>query len=109
MKVTTTTESVLALAAGLDAGRGVQGPSPLAAVLRALVGERDAAVAIVERLPKTADGVPVGPGDVVYTLYGAEWRVQDATTAAESWMDGDPCGPIADCYSTREAAAGAKP
>lgn len=64
--------------------------------------------AIVAKLPVTADGVPVGPGELVYTLYGAEWYVQDATNAARSWRDGDPSGPINTCYSTREAAEKAR-
>lgn len=75
--------------------------------------------AIVDRLPKTADGVPIAPGDELWCIdsedgwegaitvrdvecvgkYGEEtscWLIR-STGRNELWAE--------DCYSTREAAA----
>lgn len=73
--------------------------------------------AVVERLPKTADGVPVLQGDTVYT----EWHLRGIVSGvvcidtrnddqpADVWVEAacDRCG-IDDCYSTRAAAEAAR-
>lgn len=69
---------------------------------------------IVERLPRTADGVPVVPGVSVFTRDGHPaglWMSLD-TTEVHSNI-GDPTDlwdghKISDCYSTREAALAAE-
>ena len=50
---------------------------PLAARIAELEAERDRLAAIVERLPRTADGVPLYRGMKVY------WRSQDPTTTRD--------------------------
>ena len=72
--------------------------------------------AIVDKLPKTADGVPVVPGEYVWTPGCAMWIVcrgngssdYSETLAAEpNAYDMDPSMPVRFCYSTREAAEAA--
>ena len=72
--------------------------------------------AIVDKLPKTADGVPVVPGEYVWTPGLAMWIVCRGngssdyceTLAAEpNAYDMDPSAPVKSCYSTREAAEAA--
>ncbi|OHB80875.1 MAG: hypothetical protein A2W31_11505 [Planctomycetes bacterium RBG_16_64_10] len=80
--------------------------------------ERDAARAVVERLPKTADGSPITPGMKIYRRVGNGERAWiEANTATgvdaetirkgtEPWISCFECNcPAADYYSTREAAA----
>jgi hypothetical protein len=57
---------------------------------------------IVERLPRTADGVPVLPGDTLYADLG-EGCVEPVTMLGVR-----KCGVYTGCYSTREAAEAAK-
>jgi len=65
---------------------------------RAVANEVHRLQAIVDKLPKTADGVPVVPGDIAYTTDGRSMRIN---TSASGHV-------ISDCYSTREAAEAAK-
>ena len=126
-----------------DAREHIGLPSPMAAMLRALAAERDALAAraeaaekIVERLPKTADGVPIAPGMMVYTKPSDEWddgerlvtglsnfracppwnERPDRDTAQASFRHAgcdcrEECDANVDaalCYSTRELAEAAK-
>ena len=77
------------------------------------------AVAIVERLPKTADGVPIVPGMKVYvSVPPFHEEVADVvpmkslsankvvkTTLRSGWLEEHKAG---DCYSTPEAAKAAQ-
>ena len=74
----------------------------LAGRVQAALDETEQLQAIVDRLPKTADGVPVGPGDVIYSLDGRDLRM---VRYAESL--GHMAYPDV-CYSTREAAESAQ-
>lgn len=74
--------------------------------------------AIVERLPKTRDGVPVLPGDKVvspsgrimpvlldnYTGSGAAYIAEAFADNRGDWHD----ALVSDCYSTRQAAEAAR-
>lgn len=72
--------------------------------------ERDELRAIVDKLPKTADGVPVVPGrDFVYWRYDSEgrrWHVLNRLMVLP--VGGGASEPLSECYSTREAAEAAK-
>ncbi len=78
--------------------------------LMCLIAERDLLVAIVQKLPKTADGVPIVPGKTYYMRSGSngvitKWSVQICGGALECWDDDNPADFRLDwCYSTREAA-----
>ena len=76
--------------------------------LRARIAKLEA---IVEKLPKTADGVPVVPGQDVFDYNRYEVFVRHVEMEAFEYDDdGGKCafGGIHDCYSTREAAEAAK-
>lgn len=77
----------------------------LRARLDAALRENAGLAAIVERLPKTADGVPVVPGDVVFHPTGHYSHVTDRRGVRlygnGEWVD------IESCYSTIEAAEAA--
>lgn len=63
--------------------------------------DRDRLQAIVDRLPKTADGVPIYPGMTVFA------RLRCAVTEVDVPKVG--CGGVyAQCYSTRDAAEKAR-
>lgn len=63
--------------------------------------------AIVDKLPKTADGVPVVPEMDLY--YPASWGMCESYTAMVRWVGDNPVGSgFADSYSTREAAQAAR-
>lgn len=74
-----------------------------------LLEENKRLQAIVDKLPKTADGVPVAPGDKVYRA--GEYTSAQLTIARDlpeyngGWQDGRV--RIENCYSTREAAQAA--
>lgn len=87
-----------------------------------LEAERERLEAIIDKLPKTADGVPVTPGLTVFYSYGdivafpmrvqefSEWCVMDgvATAFAEGrHEDVFHLFYTTECYSTREAAEAA--
>lgn len=95
--------------------------------LDAAADELDRLHAIVERLPKTADGAPIAPGILVYTLDDIDdptlvtgvsnYNACDCDGDGEESYHGaqDDCQPDCDrnhdakqCYSTREAALAAK-
>lgn len=89
--------------------------------LNAAADELDRLHAIVERLPKTADGVVVVPGMTVYEVRasrpGEPYEMRDfrTTTPDEQgystfhWETGySAIGRLDRCYSTREAAEAAK-
>ena len=67
--------------------------------------------AIVDKLPKTADGVPVVPDDLVYYLNAnntitecnVQWRSEDGRYWACRGIQGPPFR-VEKCYSTRKAA-----
>lgn len=70
--------------------------------------ERDRLQAIVDLMPKTADGVPVVPGMMLYyPVRGHTGVIQDEALVGiptdwdEAWTDCD------ECYSTKEAAEAA--
>ena len=95
----------------------------LLATLDAVIAERDALRAIVDKLPKTADGVPIGIGSVVWSpkdevLAGAVYRIEayyddpSPSIAIEWLIDGVPADDYhsVDCssvFSTRSAAESA--
>lgn len=62
--------------------------------------------AVVAKLPKTKDRVPVVPGDVVYHPNGQHSHVTDAR-GVRLYMTGEWVG-VDTCYSTREAAEAAR-
>jgi hypothetical protein len=74
------------------------------------------AEAIVAKLPKTADGVPITPGMELWGSLGWNNEPAKATlrgTYAEGYSVGTPewgmnVRPEVECYSTREAAEAAK-
>lgn len=79
--------------------------------LSTVTSERDAAVKVIERLPKTADGVPITPGMSVHIhehVNGNPTTAQvwvnairfNAESVETSWGKTLPSR----CYSTREAA-----
>jgi hypothetical protein len=70
--------------------------------------ERDQLQAIVDKLPKTADGVPMVPGyDQVYlAMRGDDGTLHSLSKTAATWRLLDLRAK--DCYSTREAAEAAK-
>jgi hypothetical protein len=55
------------------------------------------AAAVIERLPVTADGVPVTPGMTVWTWFADELEPVDITCVR-------PSGTYKACYSTEQAA-----
>jgi hypothetical protein len=59
--------------------------------------------AIVDRLPKTADGVPIAPGQGVWTWFPDRSQPETVTLQRIG-----ACGVYAGCYSTREAAEKAR-
>lgn len=65
-------------------------------LIAALTAERDRLAAVVERLPRTADGVPVTPGMLVYSEFGSVA------------LSAGPFGPFDHLYSTRAAAEAAQ-
>lgn len=70
--------------------------------------------AIVDRLPKTADGVPIVPGGDYWSNNDRgtfQWSVVELhQTAASGTFHGSPCvyESYDECYSTREAAEKAR-
>lgn len=63
----------------------------------------------------TADGVRVGPGDVVYHFYPESdhvfgYRVRSSTHQSRFGIELGVLAyvPVSECYSTKEAAAAAK-
>ena len=81
-----------------------------------LLARLDALQALVDKLPKTADGVPVVDGDELYhpsvgdnSMFGvhaetkAYWIWNSGPNEGSHWTD-----TISSCYSTREAALAAK-
>lgn len=74
----------------------------------AVTRERDELRAVVERLPKTADGVLATPGMKVWRNYDdgpALLYVGMSACGSDSWsMERDP----SECYSTPEAALAAR-
>lgn len=84
----------------------------------ALIEEVRRLRAIVDKLPKTADGVTVVPGDVVWMLAmhgGVEGQPAELAVWETEVIDQDTdsreqtvCHSIAGCYSTSEAAEAAK-
>lgn len=84
--------------------------SPQAEDVRRLRAERDALRAIVDKLPRTADVVPVVPSmDEVYVLddRGRVWSTPIAwhNQLHCYWSTRGYGRTVGECYSTREAAA----
>jgi hypothetical protein len=74
-----------------------------------VVGELERLRAIVDRLPVTADGVPVAPGMTIYepaSKYGAPVEPFVAN-AVYAFTDAPLHNIYRECYSTREAAEAA--
>lgn len=74
-----------------------------------LRAELDAAKAVIEKLPKTADGVAIAPGDKVYIRS----RYEDGVECMVAYIEAanlrrQVAGAFSGCYSTREAALAAK-
>ena len=69
--------------------------------------------AIVDKLPKMADGVPVIDGETVYCRYPKHgiatgtYRAEDSEVVVETDDDWVTVVSISDCYSTRKAAEAA--
>jgi len=69
------------------------------------------AKAVIERLPKTKDGVPVTPGMSVWVDHGSDAYEEDRYEEGQWWPD-ESCDiygdgeyiALVDCYSAREAA-----
>ena len=86
----------------------------LAERVQAALDERDRLQAIVDRLPKTADGVPVVPGMQIWPFFEIEDEqgavvclcAHDGPTG-EMLVDGDTMN-VGKCYSTRDAAVAAR-
>lgn len=104
----------LAALADFFAARALYWPALLSAA-KAVPG----LVAIINRLPKTADGVPVTPGMDLWFITPVDgsaikWRIgPDLSKAREVCIEYDPAGSSyevfapSDCYSTRVAALAA--
>ena len=63
--------------------------------------------AIVDRLPTTADGVPIVPGMAIYQIDGSPAIVSGYDWHGDWWeieLEHDRFLPADECYSTREAA-----
>lgn len=103
-RTTETVEAVCgAMKVGADYARQRDG-LPTYAELEEKVAELQA---IVDKLPRTADGVPVVPGMVLH--YRRGWQVLGAMVGEYADREGDwHCVAIDDCYSTRQAAEAAK-
>lgn len=95
-------------------------PSCPTACLRRQVANRDTQIAelksqlarlqaIVDKLPKTADGVIITPGRTFYELWGTAPAGIRSLEVAD-WYDREDDSPVAaaEIYSTREAAEAAK-
>ena len=54
---------------------------------------------VVDKLPKTADGVPVVPGMVTWC-----WVPEGYIMEAHATMENGPVRPWTECYSTRQGA-----
>jgi hypothetical protein len=72
---------------------------------RQLVAENERLRAVVERLPKTADGVAVAPCDRVFHLSDRGTITEIPALTAINWFS---VTSLRKCYSTREAAEAAK-
>jgi hypothetical protein len=78
----------------------------LAKKLLAMQADRDRLAGIVEKLPKTADGVPIVPGDEVWNEQGARlWWVLMLTSHIADVPDNKTTDGL---YSTRAAVEAAK-
>ena len=85
----------------------IKGPQFIAD-LQAVMAEVERLRAVVDRLPHTADGVPVLPGDTVCAVFGGD-LVEEVTL--QDWrhaLPGKSGGKYPGCYSTREAAEAAR-
>ncbi len=69
-----------------------------ATAIRALLADHSRLSEIVERLPKTADGVPVAPGTTLWTVLGGNLEQVQISHGG---------GLYTECYSTPEAARAA--
>lgn len=77
--------------------------------IRQLIGTIEELQAIVDKLPKTADGVVIMPGMTVFEL----WKTAKdgiASFVIDCWCEKDDCDPIegSEVYSTKAAAQAAK-
>ena len=82
--------------------------------VRELEAERDRLAAIVEKLPKTADGLTLVPGMTVYRIsQSGSINVHEVDLISEhGWHDDDPYphhGPIYSSRAAADAAAKEKP
>jgi len=79
--------------------------------LPAILAEWQADKAIIEKLPRTKDGVVVTPAMSVWVDHGSDAYEEDRYEEGQWWPD-ESCDiygdgeyiALADCYSTREAA-----
>jgi len=75
----------------------------LSSLLKQAAAEIERLQAIVDELPKTADGVPVVPGMAVYRRDIGQAHVS-VFSMGEVHFSGGPTTHVDSCYSTREAA-----
>lgn len=71
----------------------------------ALEAERDRLAAIVDKLPKTADGKPIYPGMMVYGNRGHSYHVASEVTVHSEWSErGMNWLDYGNCYADKAAA-----
>lgn len=101
-------DSMYRMIEGLGGKRGKSVPEDVewAVVEAKRLKERCAELeAIVAKLPKTADGVPVVPGDELWYRRSRGWLVVAETVGSYDDHNGDShTVSLEQCYSTREAA-----
>jgi len=83
-----------------------QGPYMWTAEGEELLAELDRLRAMEDKLPKTADGVAVVPGMMVW--YRTGHHVVHRTVEMRAQLRNMACMSVSGCYSTREAAEAAK-
>ena len=90
--------------------KSIGGGIDIARLLRTLAAEVDRLEAVVARLPKTADGVPLVDGDRVWVPDGTEY-IYSHPIDTDLLYYRTECGVglfASACYSTRDAALDAK-
>ena len=78
-----------------------------AADVKSLAAEVERLQAIVGRLPHTADGVPICPGDWIWITSTLGAIREKAWSTSHETVRSGANWPLARCYSTREAAENA--
>lgn len=81
---------------------------PCRDVMAAGADEIERLTAIVERLPTTADGVPITLGMPIFVVLSSCVLEETAWSIRDDFLNDGPRWAIAECYATREAAEKAR-